>query len=66
MRPSIFVDSTGFLFFCQALAEIQPALFGRVAHYCSAYSFNFPLSIQCILQFQFLLSLSVMDSSYLG
>ena len=26
---------------------------------------NFPLSIQCILRFQFLLSLSVMDSSYL-
>ena len=38
VRPSIFDDSTGFLFFCQALAEIQPTLFGREAHYCLAYS----------------------------
>ena len=31
-----------------------------------SHAVNFPLSIQCILRFQLLLSLSVMDSSYLG
>ena len=69
VRPPIFGDSTGFLFFCQALAEITTCFIWKgstlLFSLFLSHVVNFPLSIQCILRFQFLLSLSVMDSSYL-